>query len=178
MTNSRAALSIAGATLLVAWLSFAGSPVVQPASGPQAGPADDAASTERLVADVRSQGHRLRQRLASAAPLQQPARNPFAFQSVRKGAAVRVESLPTARAEASPVYPEEPPLALIGIAEHRQGEGVARTAVIVSGVDDLIMVAVGDSVGERYRVAAIGAESVELFDPAAERSCRLTLQER
>jgi len=178
MTNSRAALSIGGATLLVAWLSFASSPGVQPVPAPEAGPAGDSASAERLIADVRAQGERLRQRLGTAPPMQQPARNPFAFGSARRDASVRSEPLWTAGAEASPMAAEEPPLALMGIAEHRREEGIARTAVIVSGADDLLMVSVGDPVGHRYRVVAIGAEHVELFDAVAERGRRLTLQER
>ena len=176
MTNSRAALSIGGATLLVAWLSFAGSPGVQPVSPLQAGPAGEAGSTESLVADVRAQGERLRQRLAASPPMQQPARNPFAFGSARSKAAVPSEPLPRVGAEASQTTAEEPPLALMGIAEHRRAGGTARTAVIVSGADELLMVTVGDPVGQRYRVVAIGSESVELFDAVAERGRRLTLQ--
>ena len=53
---------------------------------------------------------------------------------------------------------------------------MVRTAVIVGPSDELFMVTEGQEVAGRYRVSAIGADAVELKDPATGAVRRLILR--
>ena len=176
MTLRRAALYVGGASLLAAWFSSAASLSLQRAER-TAPPADvQSLSTEALAADVQRQARRLRERLASAPVPQRPFRNPFAFRAAPPArarlAARRVELAP----EPPPLAPAEPVLLLIGIAERRLPAGIARTAMIATESDELIMATVGDAVLGRYTVTAVGPDTAELTEAATGRTRRISLQ--
>lgn len=181
MTIRRAALYVGGATLLVAWLSSAAS--LSPSQGattdaaPRAEDGDEPA--ERLIADVQAQATRLKERLASAPLPQKPARNPFMFATAapteRTDSARRLEA---AAVPSLPATPAEPALTLIGIAQDRQGEGVRRTAMIATASEELVVAAIGDTVGGRYQVTAISQDAVELADSVTGLVRRLGLSYR
>jgi hypothetical protein len=64
---------------------------------------------------------------------------------------------------APPPVPE-PPLSLIGVAEQQTPTGPARTAIVTADSDEIYMLKEGDVLGARYRVKAVGPDSLELTD--------------
>jgi len=103
-------------------------------------------------------------------------RNPFAFGG---------EGSPGPRTGALPPLPPpqglpelplplpRPAIRLLGITTGRENPPV-RTAVLSVG-GDLVLAHVGETVGGRYRVDAIGDDAVELVDGAAQEHLRLPL---
>ena len=115
-------------------------------------------------AELATEVARLHERLRPTAVPRQPGRNLFSFAS-RKTRAVApiVAPSPPALSEATAVRPVPVPLKLSGIAEDRVPGGVVRTAII-SGRGQLFLAKEGESVTDRYRVARISSEVVELTD--------------
>lgn len=174
MAPKKVAVYLGSATVLAAWLASAG--VVEQTPQPAAAPTPvRTTGTETLAEEVQAQAGRLRERLAAAPAPQQPARNPFAFapkpvlRPARTPAALSATPSP-------PVFPPEPALSLIGLAEDASPKGPIRTAIISAGADELFLVKVGDFIGARYRVDAIGADAVELFDLTTSSVRRLALR--
>ena len=66
-------------------------------------------------------------------------------------------------------------MTLSGIAEEKVGEEIVRTAII-SSPDDVFLVKLGDSIGGQYKVAAIGADAVELVRLDTAATVRLALK--
>ena len=135
-------------------------------------PPPEFAQLDAAASIVQSQASRLRNRMAVAPAPQTPIRNPFVFaeRQARPVVTTRREPRPVAL-EPEPVMPVEPELDLLGVAE----EGAVRTAMIGLG-DELLMVTVGQEVAGRYRVAAVGADAVELQDLTTGATRRLALK--
>lgn len=175
MAPKKVAAYLGSATILAAWFASAGVPGQQREPATVPAPVQTA-GTESLAEEVQAQTVRLRERLGAAPAPQRPARNPFEF------APRQVPRPPTARtamaAEAipAPVVLPEPALALIGMAEDRSTTGPIRTAIISTEGDELLIVKVGDFLGARYRVQAIGADAVELADLSTGAVRRLALR--
>jgi hypothetical protein len=179
MTPTRATAYVGLASVLVAWLAGAAGLSVT-ADRPRA-PDRQALSdgTQQLADEVQAQAARLKDRLAAAPVPVTPFRNPFAFRerevardrvvARRPGAAIP-DSAPT------PQVAPEPPLQLIGIAERHTADGPVRTAMITADSDELFMLAVGETLGARYRVEAIGPDAVELADLVTAGTRRLSLK--
>ncbi len=162
-----AALSLVPSTFLT-------SPSQSAAPRPNQAAATDDEPTRALV-DVERQTARLQKYLEDAPAPRQPGRNPFRYGArpapvdgpgagsrlPRSAAMPRDLTPPTD--DAAGRLPAPPQFRLIGMAEQVEGEGVVRTAVI-SGVGNVHLVRVGDRIGERYSVTAIGADAVELLD--------------
>jgi hypothetical protein len=72
--------------------------------------------------------------------------------------------------------PGEPPLQLVGIAEHETPAGVVRTALITADSDELFMLVEGETLGGRYRVKTVFPEAVELTDLITSTARRLSLR--
>jgi hypothetical protein len=176
MTIRRAALYIGGASLLVAWLSSAASVSLQTPPRQLPAPESTESSPELIAASVQAQAKRLKERLATAPLPQEPIRNPFAFRPVNPPPPVPGRRLQAAVDEPPVPVTADPMLALIGIGESRNPEGIVRTAMITTDRDELVVAAVGDMVLERYKVAAIGADAVELSDGATGTVRRLSLR--
>ena len=177
MTLRRAALYVGGATLLAAWFSSAASLSLHRASRSPATERSQAPSaTDDLAAEMQQQTKRLREHLASAPIPQQPLRNPFVFRSAvpkpRLHRPVAVDAAPPPMA----AIPEAPALTLIGIAEHKRPQGLVRTAMIATAGEELILAAVGDAILHRYKVTAIGHDTVELTDVSTGQTLRISLQ--
>lgn len=174
MTPKKAAVYLGSATVLVAWLATAGVPEQQPP--PAADPAPvETSGTESLAQEVQAQAVRLRERLASAPAPQAPARNPFAF-AARPEPRARAARNAAPTAPPAPMVLPEPGLELVGMAEDQSPQGPVRTAVISAEGGELLMVKVGDFLGARYRVQAIGADTVELTDLTSGLVRRLALR--
>jgi len=170
--------AVAGvATITATWLaSYA--PVGRPA--PSVSNAPSIARTETAAAEIQREADRLHARLVGVGAYQEPARNPFRFRA-------RVRSAPVPRAprrepaltvEDLPVDPTPQPtfrMTLSGIAEDIVGEETIRTAII-STPDDVFLVKVGEQVGDRYKVAKIGSDMVELVTLDDITVVRLTLR--
>lgn len=176
MAPKKAAAYLGSATILAAWLATAGVPE-QGSDQPAAPTPVQTAGTESLAEEVQAQAGRLRERLASAPAPQQPARNPFAFapRPVPRPRTVRAAVAPGV-SQPPPLGLPEPALALIGMAEDQSPTGPIRTAIISAEGDELLMVKVGDFLGARYRVQAIGNDVVELADLATGVVRRLALR--
>ena len=178
MTPFRTAAYFVAVVLLLGWLASAAGvsrPTFFPAP-PRRAPA--AMQLDALATNVQSQALRLRQRLAAAPAPQDPIRNPFMFaardvqpQRMRQVAA-SAAPLPTA----PPPPPFEPELSLLGVAEKNTATGVVRTAIIGGPDDSLYMLKMGEALGGRYEVTAVGADAVELKDLATGAIRRLALK--
>jgi hypothetical protein len=164
MSPKRAALYLGSATVLVAWFAFAGVVDRYPDT-PSAAPAPvQTAGTETLAEEVQAQAGRLRERLAAAPAPTRSARNPFAFGPKPLPRVARPSAPVAAAAPIAPPIVPEPVLSLVGLAEDRAPDGLVRTAVISAEGGELFMVKLGETIGPRYRVQAIAADSVELAD--------------
>jgi hypothetical protein len=155
--------------LLAAWLASAAG-LGRPSIPTPANRSSEAVQLDALASGVQSQALRLRQRLAVAPAPRATIRNPFEFVVLKPRATV---SARTPVASAPPVVdvPPEPNLVLIGLAE----DGSTRTALIESG-DDLVMATEGQSIVNRYRVAKVGADAIELVDLMTGTTRRLFLK--
>lgn len=178
MTPARAAAYIGGGMLLAAWLSSAATeqdPQPDPATPPQA-----TSGSDPVAFDVQAQAARLRARLASAPVPQQPARNPFAFAvpevpRLREPSYGRMVQAAAAAPTVGALEPE-PQLTLVGMAEKQTPTGSVRTAVIVDGADEVLLVTEGQEVAGRYRVTVIAADAVELQEVSTGAVRRLVLR--
>jgi hypothetical protein len=172
MTLTRATTYVGIASVLSAWLAGAGGLSVSPEiTQPRPRPIDVA--TQDLANDVQTQASRLRTRLSAAPAPREPIRNPFAFASREVPRPARAG---TAVPQPADLNPPEPPLTLAGLAERETPDGVVRTALITSDSDELFMLVEGDTLGGRYRVKTIAAETVELTDLVNGATRRLTLR--
>jgi hypothetical protein len=174
--TTRRAVSYGGLfCLLAAWLASAASTLQdQPPDNDQLRGVESPA-TDALVNEVQGQAARLRRRLASAPVPELPTRNPFLFDSrivsTPRPAVRQPEPQPMA-----PLPPSEPALYLLGVAENQSPDGLKRTAILGDQADAVIMAAVGETVLDRYRVEAIGADAIELKDVATGAIRRLALR--
>ncbi len=179
MTPTRATAYVGLASVFVAWL--AGAAGLSVAADPPRVPERRAVSdgSQQLADEVQAQAARLKDRLAAAPVPVTPFRNPFAFgeREVRpaRSPAPHAVAAIADPAPAPQVLPE-PPLQLIGIAERRTPAGPVRTAMITADSDELFMLAVGETLGARYRVEAIGPDAVELSDLVTAGTRRLSLK--
>jgi hypothetical protein len=85
-----------------------------------------------------------------------------------------VRNLPDIVAE--PSAPPEPILSLIGIAEDQGPKGTVRTAIITGDADAVYVLIEGETLLDRYKVQAIGADAVELKEIASDTIRRLALR--
>ena len=151
--------------LLAAWLASAASTTFESQGGADAAVASPS-SPDRLDLDFHAQAAKLRERLAAAPVPQAPHRNPFFFEArePRRAPAPDVREPAPVDLPAAPVAPAEPALFLVGVAEDQGPQGATRTAILSDDGQGTFMAAVGEMVGSRYQVQAIGADAVELKD--------------
>jgi hypothetical protein len=177
MTIRRAALYIGGASLLVAWLSSAASMSLQPGPTAAAPAVPEDRSVDVATARVLERARRLKERMASAPPLEEPTRNPFAFQPVERPP-VAQRKVHAAVAPTEPALPAAPRLMLVGVSEDNLPAGPVRTAMLATETDELIVASIGQRVLGRYTVTAISLEAVELSDQATGSIRRIGLESR
>ena len=174
--TTRRAVSYGGLfCLLAAWLASAASTLQNqpPDSAPDR--AVESPATDALVSEVQAHAAKLRRRLASAPVPQAPTRNPFLFES-RAASPTRHALREPAPLPMPPPPPPEPALYLLGVAEDNGPDGPKRTAILGDQTDEVIIVSVGETVLDRYRVEAIGADAIELKDVTTNAVRRLALR--
>lgn len=178
MSLIRAALYLGLAAVSGVWLSSVVSSMAQRDPDVTVVAAPEEAGG--LAADVQEQSQRLRQRLAAGPPAPHPLRNPFAFGSeTPRARAARPDRLPERQAvEPEPAPAADLELSLIGIATHERPDGPVRTAMMSTLEGDLVMATGGDTVLDRFRVIAVGADSVDLIESATGAATRLHLAPR
>ena len=144
---------------LAAWLAGMVMPnrAVAPTPVVDRVPTIDARSAE-LATEI----GKLHDRLRPSTTPRHPGRNLFRFEA-RPAAPPAFEPPPPTPAEAPAPAPAVLPLRFIGVAEDPGPEGPLRIAFITAG-GQLFIVKEGDLVLERYRVARIAADAVELTD--------------
>jgi hypothetical protein len=166
--HSRAVL-FGGIGLLAIWLAAAASTRPAGEQMPSAAARPLAVPSDPVADDLNAQADRLNHRVASVVTPRLPGRNPFAFAPAAP---------PLAPAEAStplpPLPPPPPPRPLFTLVAIGQ-TGDTRTA-IVSAFDQVWLLKVGDEIQSRFRIAAIGADAVELIDTADSTPVRLGLR--
>lgn len=164
MSLTRAAVYVTGGALLVAYLAAANSSPSQEYLRARERASRPIATADALDRQVQAEASRLRERLAMAPAPDLTSRNPFSF-APRERRRARAE-LPAAPKpdvpEALPVPP--PQLSLMGIAEESTPGGPKRTAIVGGSGDALFMVTEGQTLADRYKVTAIGADAIELLD--------------
>jgi hypothetical protein len=164
----RTLLSGLGGGALVVWIAAAATTGSRPVGHV---PPTTNRAVEVSGAQLAHETSRLHERLRpSSVPLQ--SRDLFAYASHVVAPSHVARKVPAA----APVSAASvaPPLKLVGIAEDGPADAVVRTAVL-SGLGDLFLVKEGESVGARYQVSVISANSVELVDSSDHSSFRLTL---
>lgn len=162
------------ATLTATWLaSYA-------PTGRQAAPrstAPSAATTETAAAEIQREADRLHARLSQVGGYRDPSRNPFRFNH-RRSVQPAPRPEPAITVEDLPVQEPAPPtmrITLAGIAEDKVGEELVRTAII-STPSDVLLVKVGDRIGDQFTVAAIAMDAVELVRIDTGATVRLALK--
>jgi hypothetical protein len=156
---------------LAAWIAAAatsGSRHVDLPVAPKSAAID--ASGAELAAEI----IRLHDRLHPTTVPRQPARNLFEFNAEVRARVVAAAAAPAAApvAEAaSPAAAEAPPLSLIGVAE----DSGVRTAII-SMQGQLFLVKEGEAVADRYAVARVGSDTVDLTDGKESTTVHLALK--
>jgi hypothetical protein len=173
MNLKRTTTIAAGGAALIAWLAGAATSnhTIPAASLVQH------TSIEKRGAELASEIDRLHERLAPSATPRTPGRNLFAFRAAAPHPAPAPIAPPPrpalTEAVAAPIA--LPPLKLSGIAEDAGADGPIRIAFI-SGGGQLFMVKEGETVTDRYRVARISADVVELTDVVDNSIRRLALR--
>lgn len=161
---------------IASWFSAASTPDVRT---PNAAPERTTASRDldRSAAVMQAEVSRLHDRLApSTVPTRSRDLFHFAAKPVARPAAKPMDApspADVARVDA-PVAPK-PSLQLIGVAEDETPDGAVRTA-IVSGLGDLFLVKMGDTISGRYRVEQVSADAVQLTDSTTSTTTTLTLR--
>jgi hypothetical protein len=177
MALERTATIIGASVTLVAWLAgltTTARRVAEVLPAPSSPPVD--ARAAQLDREITHLAERMR---PSSVP-HQPGRNLFSFVARKPRAVISVAPVPSAAAltEAAPARPAPPPVKLSGIAEDAAPTGgteVVRTAII-SARGQLILAKEGEAVTDRYRVARISADVVELVDASDGSVLRLALK--
>ena len=163
--------------LLAAWLASAASTTFDRQRG-----ADPVAAVpsppDPLGLDFHAHAAKLRERLAAAPVPQAPYRNPFLFEAraPRPAAAPPVRQPAPVAIASAPMPLPEPALFLVGVAEDQGPQGAKRTAILSDDGEGMFMAGVGEMVGSRYQVQAIGADVVELKDLSTGGIRRLALR--
>ena len=173
MNLKRTTTIAVGGAALIAWLAGAATSnhTIPPASLVQH------TAIEQRGAELASEIDRLHERLAPSATPRTPGRNLFAFHTAAPRQAPPPIAPPPrpALSEAIVAPIAMPPLKLSGIAEDAGPDGPVRIAFI-SGGGQLFMVKEGEAVTDRYRVARISADVVELTDSIDNTTRRLALR--
>jgi hypothetical protein len=175
MPFERTATIVGAGVTLVAWLagSSTSTPrsVVEPASAKSAG----ATAVDARGAELAREVAHLTDRLQAVAAPRQPGRNLFSFVASKPRAMAHTEPARAALTEATPARPTPPPLKLSGIAEDARSGSIVRTAII-NARGQLFLAKEGEAVTDRYRIARISADVVELNDLADGTILRLALK--
>ena len=168
-----ATIGVVGGALAV-WLAAAATSVDR--QGPEPLPAP-ARAADRSAAALESEISRLHDRLRPTATPREPGRNLFAFAAPPKPPppAPPAETAPPVLSEPEPLRPAPLALKLSGIAEDATPDGYVRTSIL-SGLGNLFLVKEGEKVAERYLVAKISADVVELTDLGDGSTLRLALK--
>src|SRR5262249_3077218 len=121
--------------------------------------------------DLNEAAERLRARLSAAKQTKTAGRNPFEFPRIAPATPV-APALAAAPMPASAMGPLPPPFELTGVAEHRNGDALERTAIL-AGNNQLYFAKAGERLLGRYEVTAVGADAVELREIDGGRVVRL-----
>jgi len=148
--------ALSGATVFATWLGWTNVPPQQMTAAPAA------LAIPPVAADIQEQAARLHVRVRSQVEYQEPSRNPFVFRPRVVSPRLvppSVEPAPSA-VTAEPERPSYSAMRLSGIATDDVAGSVERTAII-STVEGIVLVKVGQSVGE-YTVQSIDEGAVAL----------------
>jgi hypothetical protein len=167
-----------GAVAFLAGAVLLSTHILAPAAPPPAPPdvrETDVAAAARdrpLIARVDSEVSRLRDRLNDPPPSPRPTRNPFRFGSPpagRQPVAAKAAERPATASVTAPMLPR-----LIAIATGTPSDPGARVAILALG-ETVEPVKTGDRF-LNFRLERIGADAVDLSDPATGRTFQISLQ--
>ncbi len=129
--------------------------------------------------DLANEIAKLRERLRPSAAPRTPGRNLFTFRAAAAppvAAAASAAQPAIVDSPAAAVVETAPALKLSGIAEDPGPDGTPRRIAFIADRGQLLMVKEGDAAGDRYVVAKITADAVELLDRADSTTLRLVLK--
>jgi hypothetical protein len=140
--------------------------------------ADDERQPAPALFDIDEAAARLRTRQRESPAPREGGRNPFDYAHMTAPTPAAAPTPPPADAiaPAPPAAPPPPLFTLSGIADKTGEDGKPVRTAVISGLGQLFFAKVGDAVGGRYTVAAIGADAVELRDMTTGETVRLALQ--
>lgn len=168
------ALGVGGGALVV-WLAAA---ATSPAPSRVPAAVTPPAAVDLSGAELSAEIARLRERLRPSAQPSQ-ARDLFRYQphaAARAAAASQPQPLEPSTSLRDVPSPSTPALlTLVGMAEDPGDAGPVRRAIL-SGFGDLFIVKAGDSIAGKYRVAAIGADGVDLVDLSSDAPLRIPVK--
>jgi hypothetical protein len=162
LSASRAAVMVVGVNLIAVWMAAAaGGRVAPPQGQADARLSQDRAVGEAQVALVEAKD-RLRRHTGAPVVGALVHRDPFSFGDARTSRPDPAAAFRASAAEAGPIpMPAVPDIVLQGVAESREGEGIVRTAILsVDG--ELVFATAGATIGGRFTVLAVTADSVDL----------------
>jgi hypothetical protein len=194
MNRTRIALLGIFAVLVAVWVSSATlPPPAAPAPPPTVSQGVQNAKTTRPPRvmprkprdvssfDLDEAAARLQARLEAPKRAAAPERNPFEFAPTPTARRVAEPTPPPIAGPVVPPGPQPPPFALTGVAEHKNGDALERTAILTgnnpgSADNQMYFAKVGDQVIGRYQVTAVGADAIELRELASGQLVRLGLR--
>ncbi len=176
MRVARNVALICGGALLVAWLAAAAGVHFTEVPAPIELPGHDNFVQAPVISGFEGSIENLFGRSAEMPRPTESTRNPFEFASSFEGTAAGQMDPGVGPPKGVPQSGElsELPINLVGIVEYQFPKSVERTAVI-SGMNELFLVKVGDQITSRFRVVSIHANSFELEDLELETPLRLSL---
>lgn len=164
MNITRAVWLGCGAALLAAWLAAATTTRTTTQPAPRVTPAPEVAP-DPIVAELRQQVDRLRQRKLTVDASPRAVRNPFELGRRAVAGPPDLDRAP-APVDAAPDLPlpaSAPPFpyGLAGVAENHGPDGPIRTAII-SGPQAVLLLRAGDTFAGRYRIVSVEMTGVEI----------------
>ena len=174
--NLRRVVWLGVSVLAVAsWMASASTSGIRPPVAPL--PPVKPGAVDRSMASLQTEIGRLHERLGpTAAPTR--SRDLFRFTTRAPRRPIVAPDADAAIAAASTVVPQppvRPSLTLIGVAEDVTPDGVVRTA-IVSGLGDVFLVKVGDTIRLQYRIEQVSGDAVQIVDTATATTTTLALR--
>lgn len=174
--NLRRVVWLGVSVLAVAsWMASASTSGIRPPVAPL--PPVKPGAVDRSMASLQTEIGRLHERLGpTAAPTR--SRDLFRFTTRAPRRPIVAPDADAAIAAASTVVPQtpvRPSLTLIGVAEDVTPDGVVRTA-IVSGLGDVFLVKVGDTIRLQYRIEQVSGDAVQIVDTTTATTTTLALR--
>jgi hypothetical protein len=168
MRHQKRAALFSGVGLLA--IALVAAAAARPAGGQSAAPERPVViPPDPIAVELDARAERLNHWLTASVTPRDPVRNPFEFAPRPRPQTAAPPAVTVVPLTAPPVVP--PSFTLVAIGQ----TGDTRTAII-SAFGQVLLLKVGDQIASRFKVAAIGADVVELTDTLDNTPVRLALR--